>query len=275
LTILEKTAGQPIYVSATFKNTGNVRINNLKVQFVLYPSEQAGYDYLLGPLDVGSSVSISNQKAIETAGLSEGNYALRMNFSDGDGPVFQKYDILDWTISILPKTQASLKVTAQGLTIAGAVQLHPEIYVDGVYAGVAPVTVSVSPGTHEVAFGAIEGWVTPSVESVTVSAGQTAEVLGQYTVAPPTNITLKVYVLTSTGAGVSGIPVTVTPIVNGTPDTSKAVTQYTDANGVTSFSIPPNSGQYQVKAETYPASSPKTITAKTDDITLTFTSAVY
>jgi hypothetical protein len=102
LSILSKTAGQPIYISATFKNTGSVPVKNLNVGFALYgPQSIGGYAYLLGPLDVGSSVSISNQKATETDGLPAGSYTLRMYFSDGQGVTpFGQYDVVDWTINI-------------------------------------------------------------------------------------------------------------------------------------------------------------------------------
>jgi hypothetical protein len=271
---LTKTIGEPVYISATFKNTGNIPVKNFNVGFALYgPSSIGGYAYALGPLDVGASASISNQKAVETTGLPEGSYVLRMYFSEGQGTTpFSQYDALDWTINVVSQPPGLLRISAYG---PYNVILHPEIYVDGVYAGTAPVSVNVSPGTHTVTFGALAGFDTPSPQSVTVSSGQTLDVSAIYVVSSITNITLKVYVLTSTGAGVSGIQVTVTPIVNGTPDTSKAVTQYTSASGLASFSIPANSGQYQVKANTYPASTPKTITVGTSDITLTFTSEVY
>ena len=122
LPTLSKTAGQPIYISATFKNTGSAGIKNLNVGFALYgPQSIGGYAYLLGPLDVGASVSISNQKATETIGLPAGSYTLRMYFSDGQGVTpFGQYDVSDWTISIVAGAPA---VTPSGVSLS-AVKLR-------------------------------------------------------------------------------------------------------------------------------------------------------
>jgi hypothetical protein len=114
---LSKVAGTPIYISATFKNTGTVAIKNLVVGFALYgPSSIGGYAFELGPLAVGASASINNQKATETIGLPAGSYTLRMYFSDGVGTnPFGQYDVTDWTIQI---SAGQYGVTVSNITLS-------------------------------------------------------------------------------------------------------------------------------------------------------------
>jgi len=60
-----------------------------------------------------------------------------------------------------------------------------EIYVNGERVGVAPQAVEVDPGTYEVSFGKVEGYVVPSSRTVTVKAGGVIPLSVTYEVETP------------------------------------------------------------------------------------------
>jgi hypothetical protein len=55
------------------------------------------------------------------------------------------------------------------------------IYVDGTAMDQWGAWVSLAPGTYTVSFGDVQGKVTPPPQTVTVTAGATEDVIGQYT----------------------------------------------------------------------------------------------
>ncbi len=64
--------------------------------------------------------------------------------------------------------------------------VNGEVFVDGTSWGTAPVSKSISVGSHTVSFGAVSGYTKPADIIVSVTAGQTASVTGTYTaVSPP------------------------------------------------------------------------------------------
>jgi hypothetical protein len=58
------------------------------------------------------------------------------------------------------------------------------VYVNGAYWGKAPVTRTLSPGTYGVGFCYVSGYITPSSQIVTLSAGQHKKVTGVYEQPP-------------------------------------------------------------------------------------------
>jgi len=59
-------------------------------------------------------------------------------------------------------------------------ELHPAITIDGELVGDAPVDWEVDPGEHTLSFEAVEGYITPEDETITVEEGQTQEIIARY-----------------------------------------------------------------------------------------------
>jgi len=164
-------------------------------------------------------------------------------------------------------TVAILEVTTSGAS--------GEIYIDGVYEGTGSASVSYNAsGSHQVSFGPVSGFVTPSSQTVQVALNKTTTVVGTYTPEgpPPPGVTyvhIKVQVIASNGQGVSGIEVDL-------KDSSGRVidTQYTDANGWAVFTRAANSGTYIVHAGTYPPSPDRTIQLGSTDVVIVFKNSV-
>jgi hypothetical protein len=55
-----------------------------------------------------------------------------------------------------------------------------EIYIDTIDKGPAPLSVEVSIGVHSVGFGPLEGYITPIVQTVTISGPEPVVVTGKY-----------------------------------------------------------------------------------------------
>ena len=72
--------------------------------------------------------------------------------------------------------------------------VNGEVFVDSTSWGLAPVSKSVSTGSHTISFGAISGYTTPADITVSVATGDDVSVTGTYTQIPPppTNGTLSV-----------------------------------------------------------------------------------
>jgi len=54
------------------------------------------------------------------------------------------------------------------------------VYLDGVYQGIAPITLELDPGTYVAGFGDIEGWITPPQYSAVLTEGDAVTVVGTY-----------------------------------------------------------------------------------------------
>ena len=65
------------------------------------------------------------------------------------------------------------------------------VYIDGSLKGTAPLLVEVSPELHTVSFGTVEGYVTPSGETVIVAEGETKTIRGVYQEIPITPPAMK------------------------------------------------------------------------------------
>jgi hypothetical protein len=60
------------------------------------------------------------------------------------------------------------------------------VYVDGEEKGPAPIAIKdLTIGNHSVGFGSVEGYITPSPQTVTIVGGQTSTVTGTYTTEAP------------------------------------------------------------------------------------------
>lgn len=60
-----------------------------------------------------------------------------------------------------------------------------EVLLNGVSQGIAPVSLSVDPGTYIISFGDISGYTTPSPQTIIVIAGEIRNVFGEYIIIPP------------------------------------------------------------------------------------------
>jgi len=58
------------------------------------------------------------------------------------------------------------------------------VFVDGSYVGTAPVTGSLSAGSHTVSFGLVEGYIQPADQSVTIQKDQETRITGTYVALP-------------------------------------------------------------------------------------------
>ena len=80
------------------------------------------------------------------------------------------------------------------LSVTTTTPVNGEVFVDSTSWGLAPVSKSVSTGSHTISFGAISGYTTPADITVSVATGDDVSVTGTYTQIPPppTNGTLSV-----------------------------------------------------------------------------------
>ena len=54
------------------------------------------------------------------------------------------------------------------------------IFLDGASQGVAPVTLSVDPGTYTISFGDVGGYTKPNSQTIVVAAEETKNITGDY-----------------------------------------------------------------------------------------------
>ncbi|MEM2905032.1 MAG: hypothetical protein QW587_04755 [Candidatus Bathyarchaeia archaeon] len=112
---LTKTKGDPIYCSATFKNTGTKDIGQFSVGFAM--GTRGGYRIDLGPLARGAEVTLPKTKVLETTDMAVGTYQMTMYFFDMavSSTSFAQYLIADWSIVI---QEPQYGVTPSNITLS-------------------------------------------------------------------------------------------------------------------------------------------------------------
>jgi hypothetical protein len=132
----------------------------------------------------------------------------------------------------------SLQVT---ITPAAAITAGAQWQVDGGTWQTSGATVAnVSPGNHTVDFSAISGWITPSSQTVSVSANSTASATGAYVPLPQMSFS---YTTNGDAATIvsyfgSGGAVAIPAAVNGLPVTSIGANAFYKITNLTSITIP-------------------------------------
>lgn len=77
-------------------------------------------------------------------------------------------------------TAVGLPPPGKGTLSVDTTPVKGEIYIDGVYEGIAPLIRDLDPGEYIVSFGDVEEYTTPGDKSVTLAGGATVEVIGEY-----------------------------------------------------------------------------------------------
>lgn len=161
---------EPFTVSFTLKNTGSVAANtNFYLRGFWWLSFNTSEFASGGSVPAGGSVNISfTEQSSSTA--SSGTKQVLIQDADFVTKLNGTVELLEGQYG--DPTQGTLIVTTENA--------QGDIYVDDTLQGTGSATVAVSPGTHTVSFGDVSDAVTPPDERVTVSAGQTVEVVGVY-----------------------------------------------------------------------------------------------
>ena len=84
------------------------------------------------------------------------------------------------------------------------IPVNGDIYVDGIYKGIGTWSGYVVPGSHNVTFGSVSGYTSPSSQTVTVIAGQPVNVTGTYTEIGQIQYSLEV-IKSGTGNGMVSV----------------------------------------------------------------------
>jgi len=74
----------------------------------------------------------------------------------------------------------SVKAQETGILTVTTTPVRGGIYVDKVFRGINYWSGNLSVGSHVVSFGNVEGYITPSPQTVTIIADQTYYVIGSY-----------------------------------------------------------------------------------------------
>ena len=73
----------------------------------------------------------------------------------------------------------------KALLMVDTTPIKGSIFVNGVYQGIAPLTLELDPGTYIVSFGGITGYITPPPQTITLIEGGTAEMSATYSQMTP------------------------------------------------------------------------------------------
>lgn len=150
------------------------------------------------------------------------------------------FDGLPAALEDAPVPNGALQVT---ILPAGAVDSGAQWQVDGGLLQPGGATVfGLSVGSHTVSFTTVEGWMTPSNETVLITPGATNAITGTYgqVSAPPTDFT---YVtndggITITGYTGAGGAVDIPSVITGLPVTQIGGSAFSFAGALDSITIP-------------------------------------
>ena len=140
--------------------------------------------------------------AITVAEIAELNATLAWCHIQGIGCcLWNTNNVQDYAIMldlglVVPYSEA----VEEGTLNVDTTPVKGEVYIDGVAQGIAPVNIAVPVGNHTVGFGDVNGYVTPTPQTITVAAGQTVPVLGTY---------LRIKHLLAVNSSITGVPFTV------------------------------------------------------------------
>jgi hypothetical protein len=117
---------------------------------------------------------------------------------------------------LLFKPGAAPPPTAKATLSVDTTPVKGGIYLNGVYQGIAPMTFELNPGTYEVGFGDVQGWITPQVYYSVLHAGGITAVTGTYepVAPPPEHYSLGIATSPEVNAPISvdGITIGTTPV---------------------------------------------------------------
>ncbi len=152
-------------------------------------SDPSGVTYDLSIARDAGFTSIVLQKTDLTASayeitsaeaLVDDTYYWYVRAVDGAGNVGSWSETWSFIVYV-PPTLATLT--------ADTTPIKASVYVDGALWGTAPQTRSVAAGTYTISFGDLLDYLTPPLQTVTLSAGETMTVTGFYTEIPAEQIT--------------------------------------------------------------------------------------
>ena len=153
-------------------------------------------------VDTVISGSTDSQGICSLYGIEFGSYIV--NFSK------YGYETLERPVELTEKKTYRLDITlipevpiGKAILAIDTIPVKGEIYLDGISQGIAPVTLTLDPGTYIIGFGNIEGYITPEDITVTLIEGQSIIKTAEYkTVGPPEVFGLPWWAI---GAGAIGI----------------------------------------------------------------------
>jgi hypothetical protein len=84
-----------------------------------------------------------------------------------------------WLTGAINVGEAMANLTVNTTPVSG------QIYIDGVLAGTAPITLQIPAGIHTITFEDVSGYIPPAAQTITLPANGNQTVTGTYVVIPP------------------------------------------------------------------------------------------
>jgi len=129
------------------------------------------------------SPTVNNVSSARNVVMPNKTWRLRFEVSHLEDTAYIVDKYVDKTVALIG---AKATINVDTTPVKGTV------LVNGVSYGTAPVSFQLDAGTYTVSFSGISGYYTPSTQTITVSSGETRNVVGEYAVIPPAKATINI-----------------------------------------------------------------------------------